>query len=147
MIIQLDELDSSILRNIDAIDFSDIIAATRTGPASWVYADDATVSLEIPFDVEPTVQQRSLIIARITTINQVEENLRLRAIQAVTDNTNWKNNALPQIVSAADAILGSSSASALEKQLAQGIKALANQTSDICAQNNAIIRVLFRQLD
>lgn len=67
---------------VDDIDFSDITASVRTGPAETVLGSGGDVL--IPFDVEPTPEEQARIIRRLCTTNDNEATLQDRADAALS---------------------------------------------------------------
>lgn len=132
---------TTLARPADELDFSDLTASVVTGPASWVEG-----GLEIPFEPDPSPAEVKRIIIRLESENLNEETLRVQAEAALATNTAWRTNTLPQVISGADAIINNATATAREKQLANGIKTLANQVGALTAQNNALIRLEIEDL-
>lgn len=132
-----------LARPADEVDFSDITPSKRVAPAYWV----AQGKLEIVFDVNPTPAQVQRIITRLTTKNVNEETIKAAALAALVNNAAWRANTLPSLISGANAIIGSATANATEKDLARGIKGLATQLGDITNQSNELIRLVLQQLD
>lgn len=142
------ETAGSILRPIENIDISDLTASVVTGPPDLVRDEyGMTLGMSIPFDVEPTAEEQRRIIARMTTASSNEESVRESAFAALDDNRAWVTTTHPQIITGADSIIDSPTATAREKQLAQAVKALGNQVADLCKQNNGLIRFALRKFD
>ena len=65
-------------RRPDTIDLSDITASRCTGPA---FPTVGAEWIDIPFDVEPTAEEQRLILLRLQTADNIEED-RSRRVRA-----------------------------------------------------------------
>lgn len=119
-------------------DFADITPATVT-IEPHPNGSDAVLT----FDADLTGDQIAAVAER-ARMPSAERTLRDRARNALTSNQAWVDNVYPQLVAGADAILNDASASTQEKNLAQGVKSLANQLRDVTQQNNVLIRLVVR---
>ncbi len=120
------------------------VATSKTCTVETVPPDPETGAPEmyhVHFDQDLTPDERTLVLL----IMQNDANMDAviaKAKAALTDNTNWNANTLPQIINGANAIINSTVASSLpnDKQLAQAVKTLANQVADLDNQNRALIK-------
>lgn len=116
--------------------FADITAVVCTD----VTMDD-NLGCVLTFESDLTVEEQLRVRARVAAKDQEQENLFINGYQALARNDTYRTNTGPSVVSGADAIINSATASAVNKQLAQGIKANAQYNMDLAAQNNALIRL------
>lgn len=126
----------------DDIDITDITSAERSGPSVWI----GPFELDMPFTSEPTPEEQDAIKLRFLTSNLNEELVRRKAQDALAGNNIWRTTALPEILSKANAIEGHASATPFDKELARGIRNLANRCDALTQQNSALIRLVLREL-
>jgi len=95
----------------------------------------------VHFDQDLTPDERTLVILILQGDANMDAVLAA-AKKALTDNSTWNTNTLPQIVNQANTIINATGTgvSATDKQLANGIKTLANQIADLDNQNRALIK-------
>jgi len=95
----------------------------------------------VHFEQDLTPDERTLVLLILQSDANMDAVI-VAAKKALTDNSNWNANTLPQIVSQANTIINSTGTgvSATDKQLANGIKTLANQIADLDNQNRALIK-------
>lgn len=94
---------------------------------------------------EPDLTDEEIIaISSFLEHNDNYDALISLANAAMTNNRSWLTNALPQLVTGANQIINSTTASSLpnDKNLATAVKTVSNQLADVLKQNNAIIRLL-----
>lgn len=98
-------------------------------------------SYHVHFDQDLTTDEKTLVLL-IMQGNANMDVVITAAKKALVDNATWNSNTLPQVISGADKIINSTTASSLpnDKQLAQAVKTLANQVADLDNQNRAIIK-------
>jgi hypothetical protein len=120
-------------------------ATSKTCTVETVPADPDTGTPEmyhVHFDQDLTPDERTLVLL----IMQSDANMDAviaAAKKALTDNSTWNANTLPQIVNGANAIINATGTAAYlpnDKQLAQAVKTLANQVADLDNQNRALIK-------
>jgi hypothetical protein len=62
---------TSVARDVDTTDLTDLTTAERTGPAVWVAG-----GLEVPFNRDLTQDEVDAVVLRLTTVDDGEEQLR-----------------------------------------------------------------------
>lgn len=94
----------------------------------------------IQFAQPLTVDERELVI-RIAQNNANYQALVAAATTAYTDNLNWANQDYASLISGANQIINTVGSSTQEKNLASGVKILADQVRDLCNQNRALMKL------
>lgn len=107
--------------------------------------DDGTVTLQRPYTAEENAaaDERDAQQQALTTAATIKQ----QAINILLSNQQWRDNTYPQIINGANAIIADATASSQEKQLAQGLKAMANHGLDLNRQCSKLIRLLLQRFD
>jgi hypothetical protein len=133
-----------ILTNDPASDFTvDKLAAFGPVVMDW---NAIMGDLTLTFEADLTAEQQQQVIY-IVQHTENERTITTAAHDALASNQTWITNVHPQIISGADAIIGAAGSSAQEKNLANGVKSLADRTKILAQQNNALIRLVLQQFD
>lgn len=129
---------------VDDVDMSDLTASKRTGDAYW----DPDNVLVIPFDKEPTAAEQEAIKQRLTSDGSVEEQLQRLGMAAMTSDRKFRDTTAKQITDAATAIINDPANNKTNiQQLAQSVRALANQQRDAAAARVVLFRLVLRLMD
>lgn len=125
---------------------TDMFSDITTAPV-LAYGDTPEGYFSVEFDGTLTGEQIERVELRLTTATANEETIRLKAYNALQTNLTFKNTTGPQVVTGADAIINSATTSTVQKDLARGIKTLANFAMTLSEENNALIRLELNQMD
>lgn len=118
----------------------------------WVQQVSGDETYDVQFAVNLTDAERDAVVRRLTTATAVEETLYTRGAAALDVDRNFRDTVTPQLLAGAQAIIDDpaitqAEAVAYVRDLARAVRALANQTQALAAQNIGLIRLAQRLLD
>ena len=122
-----------------AIGFDSFADLTDVPVEAVSTAPDGRALVRFAADLPPEVVEK--VRARMEGRTADDIRLREQAITARTDNAAWLVDVLPLIESRAQAIVDHAQTSAADKELAKGVRAVADQVAALTRQVNVLIRL------
>lgn len=127
-------------------DLSDLTTAEilRRG---WVTDTAGDETYQVQFAVNVSAAVVDAVVRRMSTIDAVEETLYAQGETALATDRTFRDVTGTDIKAGADVIIGDTSITSTEvpgylKDLARGVKALANYNESLARQNIALIRLV-----
>ena len=122
-----------------AIGFDSFADLTNVPVEAVSTAPDGRAVVRFADVLPPEVVEK--VRARMEGLTPEDVALRDQARTAHTDNKTWVSDVLPVIESRAQAIVNHAQTSAADKELAKGVRAVADQVAALTRQVNVLIRL------
>jgi len=140
MIVTVDRLD----RVYDRAAVAALITPKQITGEGW----DDEGRFWVRTDVNLTAAETDAVVRRLSTGSSIEETLYERGAAALDTDRNFRDNTVAQLVAGADAIIATPTVNQANiRELARGIKSLANQCDALTRQNIGLIRLAQNLLD